>query len=776
MAFVKFRPAHLTRPGFVALLCLIAAPALGNEEKSPLAPIEPIDPKQCGPTSAVPSASATNPGDIEIEADEIEVENGRMQLQGDVRIHHGPWRVDADSAHVKEEEERAEFSGAVRMQGQGVQVEAESASLHYGNDQVQVEQARYLTSGGGRGTAEQLSHTGDGIVEAQGVMYTTCELENPGWHLSAQSVRVDAKTAQGQARHAVLNLGGVPLMYLPWVGFPVGEERQSGWLVPTIGSSTDLGYSLETPYYLNLAPHYDAIMSVRYMGRRGLQFLPSGRYRTRHGGGSARIEFLADQKMDDERYLLHWQHHMQRGNWEGHATYGNVSDSEYLEDYESGVTGLSRTRLRQEGHLIFRNENLRIAAAVTGSDPLKDNMETWDRLPRIRAQGSWSWPTLGLRIEPLVAIDSFQGNLIDGTDVIEKTAADMGVDPEKMKWEVTRRILDEELMHVPVEGERYDAAIAVSRPISGPGWNVTTRLEWRHTKYHLDYAEGLVGEGSPTRTLPTLSLDARMRLERRTDDGGLQTLEPHLFYLNRPHREQSHLPRFDTRRLQPDFDAVFRHAQHSGLDRMDAADQLAVGIGTRVFDPVSNYLKFQAQLARVWYFRDPGMDVTEGDTAHSAWAAQARWKPNPQWGLSTSLRHDPNRAGSDTVWVSHQIDWRGGADQRLQLRYTRRTADYEQASGHVLLPLGDQWTLAARYHYDMRNSRGLEQMVALEHEGCCLTVGIGAWRVRRDSGTLDEDYENRILFQIRFHGLAGFGEDLPGRLRRELDGEPAWKY
>ena len=161
---------------------------------------------------------------------------------------------------------------------------------------MEVTDARYRLSGGGTGQARKLTREADGVLEASEASYSTCALENPAWSLQAETVRIDPNQGQGEARNAVFRLGSMPLITLPWVGFPVGDARKSGWLTPEFGTSDDLGYSLELPYYLNLAPHYDAVLSTRYMGRRGFQIKPSGRYRTHYGGGAVGAEFLSDNE------------------------------------------------------------------------------------------------------------------------------------------------------------------------------------------------------------------------------------------------------------------------------------------------------------------------------------------------------------------------------------------------------------------------------------------------------------------------------------------------
>ena len=703
---------------------------------------EVIDPQHCGPVTGR-SLDTEASGELEVEAERITRGDGRLELQGDVRFRYGAWRAGAETATVDTTAQQAALSGGVRISGPGVVLAAVQAEVDYGRKRGEATDVQYRLDGGATGRAARVRGDASGVVEAEQATYSTCALEAPLWHLQAEELRLDAEAGAGEARRATLHLGGTPVMALPWVGFPVGEARKSGWLVPEVGTSDSLGYSLETPYYLNLAPHYDAVLSARYMGRRGLQLRPSARYRTRHGAGAAQVEYLSDQEVegDDDRYLLHWRHRGVRPDgWDYRVHYTNVSDGRYLEDFESGISGLSATRLRQEAHVAWRTRDWRVQAALVGTDPLKERSESWDRLPRIRADGVLRWPAAGVQVEPRLAVDAFRG--------------------DRDQQQVT--------------GERYDAAAVVSRPFDGTGWRVTPRLEWRHTRYDLKHAPASARrDGSPRRTVPTISLDARMRFVRRTADGDVQLLEPRLFYLNRPHREQDDLPQFDTRRMEPDFEALFRHREHAGLDRTDAADRLAAGLGTRLVDAATGHTKLQAKLARVWHFRAPGDDA-EGTATHSAWAAQVEWRPEPTWRIASSVRYDTGPGASDVLWASHTLGWRGSDKQQVLLRYVRRAGEVEQASAQTLWPLGGGWQLAARYHYDLRADRGIESLVALEHRSCCVTVGLGLARVRHDELRPDGDSESRLMLQVRFHGLAGFGEDVVARMRRELAGRPAW--
>lgn len=738
----------------------------GAQDSLPLP--EPLQPAHCGPVEI--GAKAGEEGELELEAGQMKREGDRVELSSDVRVRHGAVRASADTVVIDQEQERASFSGGVRISGPGMVLEAEQAELEYGQNRAEVTNTRYRLGGGGTGQARRLAWNADDTVEAHEASYSTCALENPTWSLQTETLHIDPNEGQGEARNAVLRLGSVPVMALPWVGFPVGDARKSGWLMPEVGTSDDLGYSLELPYYFNLAPHYDAVLSARYMGRRGFQIRPSARYRTHHGTGAASAEYLSDNESDDDRYLLHWRHSAARPNgWDYQVNYTNVSDGAYLEDFKSGIYGLSTTRLRQEARVAWRSDNWTVSAAMTGSDPLKGRSEQWDRLPQVRAAGSFHMPSTGLVLSPMLAVDVFRGDL--------------------------------DTQHI--EGERYDAGLTISRRFAGTGWQLTPRLQWRHTQYDLDFSDTLkeaatlLGEkleGTPRRTLPIFSVDGRMRFERQLESGALQTLEPQFFYLNRQHRGHSDIPDFDSRRFELDYDALFRGDRAAGRDQIDGADLVATGLTTRVIDPVSGYLKLRAQLGRVWYFRSPSDLVKggEGDDSKSAWAAQVEWRPTPQFQIRSAFRYDPSREGNDITWASHMIGWNGSNDERIQVRHIHRAGNVEyvgdsvlgepgepklkQADVQALLPLGDNWHLSFRYRYDLHEDRSLELLAALEHRGCCMTVGIGAWKVRRELGLPGEDFENRVMLQIRFHGLAGFGEDITTRMRRELDGEPVWSH
>ncbi|MFP3700858.1 putative LPS assembly protein LptD, partial [Burkholderia sp. SIMBA_013] len=87
----------------------------------------------------------------------------------------------------------------------------------------------------------------------------------------ANTVDIDFDENEGVARNGVLYFKDVPILASPYMTFPVKKERKSGFLMPTYGTTSKGGFDFSLPYYLNIAPNYDATIQPRYFSKRGLQ-------------------------------------------------------------------------------------------------------------------------------------------------------------------------------------------------------------------------------------------------------------------------------------------------------------------------------------------------------------------------------------------------------------------------------------------------------------------------------------------------------------------------
>ena len=134
----------------------------------------------------------------------------------------------------------------------------------------------FISENQSHGEAKEIRFAGPNLYEASKAQYTTCVAPNNDWYLRSDEIEVDKLRKVGTAHDASVYFLGVPVMYTPWLEFPLSNERKSGFLTPTIGSTQIRGFEFSAPYYFNLAPNYDATVTPRIMTRRGIQIARPG--------------------------------------------------------------------------------------------------------------------------------------------------------------------------------------------------------------------------------------------------------------------------------------------------------------------------------------------------------------------------------------------------------------------------------------------------------------------------------------------------------------------
>lgn len=126
-------------------------------------------------------------------------------------------------------------------------------------------------------------------------VYSPCKIckeegqTTPLWQIKAFRVIHNAKTKRIIYEDAYMELFGIPVAYLPFFSHPDPTvKRQSGFLVPTVSSSTDLGQEVTIPYYWAIAPNIDATIAPRFTSREGIVF--QGQYRQRLEAGTYQMD------------------------------------------------------------------------------------------------------------------------------------------------------------------------------------------------------------------------------------------------------------------------------------------------------------------------------------------------------------------------------------------------------------------------------------------------------------------------------------------------------
>ncbi|MFW6092737.1 MAG: LPS-assembly protein LptD [Pseudomonadota bacterium] len=701
---------------------------------------------------------------------------GDMALFGEVHLEQGNRTVEAAEARLQREAGVATAVGSVRLLEPGLAMQGESATVNLDTEAAAMDDVEFLLFDSAlRGEAGHLAQDALGNMSMSRGAFTRCEPGNDSWRVRASSVEVEAGDVFATARNAVLEVYDVPVLYTPYIRFPVSDDRQSGWLFPTLGYSGEDGVELSLPYYLNLAPNYDATLMPRYVGERGAgmegefrhlsawhETVVSGAFLYQddlYDGELERDVFEEQQRagqvagefQPEDRWLYALDHSGGFGNFGTRIDYTAVSDRDYFHDLGTDLQVSSQIELERRGELRYDTRRLSMRLWAQRFQRLDErDVEAYQRLPELDL--------------------SYVGDL-----------------PGPLEWSMgasavsfTRDNDDLSGLAAAV-GDRYHLEPRLRLPVRAPWGFLTLSGGYRYTAYDLRDVPADV-DPDPERGIALGSAHTGLVFERELDwfDADLvQTLEPELFYLYQDYEDQAELPRFDASRLTFSYGQLFRSNRFSGVDRIGDANRLSVGVTTRFVDAAGGREYLRASLGEIVYFDD--RRVTLGGPA----GEQEQQSTSAVAGELSGRLADDWRITGTGIWDPHQDRWDelGG---RLQYRRDNRHIlnvgfrkrlenDIEQTDVSLYWPVGRHLAVMGRWNYDVDSGRTIEGFGGIEYNDCCWQIRLMARRFLDspsgrvvDPDTVDAD--EGIFVQIMFKGLAGFGGKIDSVMERGIRG------
>jgi len=603
----------------------------------------------------------------------------------------------------------------------------------------------------------------------------------PGWELRSPRILLDFEREEGVAEQAQLRFLGVPFLVLPRLAFPLGDARRSGWLPPTARADTRTGFEVSAPYYLNLAPHYDATVTPIMATRRGPGMELELRQMGQGQAGLLQLHHVPqDQVLGRPRSGLYWQ---QQWNTSGvlFKTEGlRVSDDSYWKDFASTQT--------------FQQRSIGV---VDVSDRLDAERIQANLQPRLLAQSvlaerAWHW---GVASGLLYArVQHWQ--VLQGTDpndafvspyqrspqlglnaqVIGLRGLDLSLETEVNQFTRPQTAVD--LAPQLRNGQRWHALASVSRPWIGAGGWVIPKLSVNMAAYRLDRLEtaspapsamgSAVGgaEDALSRTIPTVSVDGGLNFEQRWLLGGrslVQTMEPRVVYVNTPMRDQRSLPNFDAAPKEFNSTSIFSENAFSGIDRVSDAHQVTMGMTSRALDASSGAELVRGSIAQRVQFRDqtttPAGSIANQRLSDVLLAATVGL--SPIWGVDSTVQYSPDLgrttrsvltmryhpAAHTTVLASYRYarDLAETVELRANWPLVRRmTTSSTGASDCSLLVTG-----ATRLNYNTRESKLADSLLGLEADAGCWIMRVG---LQRQSTGVAEAV-TRLILQLELSGL-----------------------
>lgn len=258
-------------------------------------------------TAATPFADEN----IHINADRMSqsLADGVYTAEGNVVVTWKGMNLVADKARYEAVNHMLYASGSVVLTKESTVLTGNTLALDIDTGRAEMD-ATLLTvpESGMTVTSEKLVRVNENQFSATNSELTSCEASNPSWKFSADKLNVNL-LGYATGRSVIFYIKDVPVLYLPWIAFPVVTEKRSGLLLPEFGYSKNRGVRLDIPFYWVISPSQDLQLDLDMMSRRGVGTGVQYRYiRSRDSEGHINAYQIYDQLDDRWRWQLSQRH------------------------------------------------------------------------------------------------------------------------------------------------------------------------------------------------------------------------------------------------------------------------------------------------------------------------------------------------------------------------------------------------------------------------------------------------------------------------------------
>jgi len=351
-------------------------------------------------------------GPVEIEADELnyEKEIQTYEAHGQVEVNRGDFSLKADHARLNmATKDLTAWGNVLLREGEDV-VECQRLEVNIENRTGKIYQAKlYLKDQNFHLTGREIEKLGENHYRIRDGSLTTCDAERPPWKFTVKEIEVKemALGGWGIAKGPIFHIEDIPVLYFPWGAFPVRQERQTGFLIPGIGYSSNHGPEVKTGFYWAPTKNMDATFYLDYLGDRGFKEGLEFRYAlTQETKGEAHFYFINDQTVHENvdipvingqtihrnRYAFFIEH-QQKLPYDFYlkGDINHVSDHQYLSDFDQDIPDrawIDAWSARQLRSVVFGGKNWDqfsfLSEAMVFDDLTKEsNDRTVQKLPQL---------------------------------------------------------------------------------------------------------------------------------------------------------------------------------------------------------------------------------------------------------------------------------------------------------------------------------------------------------------------------------------------------------
>jgi LPS-assembly protein len=743
-----------------------------------------------------------------VQSDKLDEQtNFLTTLDGQVVLRRGALLLKADKVEYDQTDDLAKAKGNVYINRSGFVYQGPALELHLDAFEGFFTQPSFqMRKNQAYGKADRIDFIDPDKSILHNATYTACQRKPgpdwiPDWFFESDKITMDTARNTAKLEGADLRFKGVPVP-IPSMEVPLTDERKSGLLAPSIGVDNIGGLEYTQPYYWNLAPNRDMTFYPTYWSSRGLNLGTEFRYREGASlnapfQGQMRFDWMNQDAMRDnsQRWRMNYTHTglLEPSFAGGHLGLkieaNRVSDDNYWKDFSFSNNG---------GVPIARVLNSNVALNWTnGLVTTGFRAQKWQTLQDLDKADNRIAPPFNRLPQLTARIQRFD---VGGFD--------FSLDGDFTRFQSAREQDCIDALNKPALSALYnncapnaDRAVSwaqISRPFVLPYGYITPKVQLHGRSYQFDgglpttgfYTNtGHQGQTSASVTVPTFSIDAGMAFERDAHLVGrswTQTLEPRVFYVDTPFRDQNYLPNYDSGLNAFNFASIFTENAFGGHDRISDSKLLTVGAISRFIEPETGAEGARFGVAQRLRMRDQLVTLPSDAAAQAGISdilAGASLNLTPHWSLDSTVQYDqktnnmlrrvvggryhPGSYRTLNTAVRTENDLTGKpVSQQLDIGWQWPLHDlWGGSDSSVSRGLGEgRWYSVSRFNYDMLNNKPVASIIGFEYDAGCWISRVVSERLQVTEGVARQ----RILFQLEFIGFTRVGTNAMGSLVRNV--------
>lgn len=683
---------------------------------------------------------STDLDNLDVIADRSEISKKDVyELSGNVSINSSEYFLSADKVIIEKSKKTSTATGTVHYQDKDLMFVGNKAVVKKQNDKTHTtlnELRFHYPDSRINGHAQKV--VSDSVVQVfDSASYTLCPLGNSDWRMKADQITLNKKTNRGQAKDVTVEFFGIPIFYSPYHNW-VLEGRGSGFLAPSFGryddssSNKENDYQVRIPYYFNIAPDRDFLLTLNQLSSRGS--VVEGVYRQLISPS----DYWQDGRVEIEGHYLFEDDITKNKRWflktdldltlnpktQLNINTHRVSDQNYFKEIAHDNTSTSALYSHIDLLYLDEEKDLSLSAFAENEQLVNSGSAKYTRAPELSISKGFSGLG-GREIDLSLVSTNFEHQDSSNTT-----------------------------------GVRTHAQANFSRSISTDAYSIKPSLNLSATDYALD------NSADHDRTMYSFGIDSKLFLEREVNifnTDTIQTLVPRLAYHYTPKKNQSALPSFDSADKNDSYEGLFSGKKFTGIDRISNANSFTLGIESDFINEETGETYLSLKAAQTRHIDDQDMN-SDGNLVNRRKYSDIAGNIDIALGnftFNNAIQYDPetNKIDKRDSAVSYNL----GSRKFLTLAHHDDNG-VKSAELYGVYPLNDKMHVFAGVNRSITDNITNKETTGVAYESCCWALRLAHFK-KHISGN-DYDYVTEVELVLK--GLASTTPSLYKRLEEDI--------